>query len=227
MQDQKPFAQKRSEYILYKQVSWWISIILQPLLMPSIFFAIVVWRVPSLLGFFEDAASYWFLMVVFVTTGVVPLLMLTIIVFVTTKKLSIKALFMDRKEERPLPFLITGVYFTALAYMFQRQLDLSGMPLIFLLLSACAILAVALISQFWKVSAHVTAMAGLTAFLGVIDYFHPENVLTDVLCSLIIGTAILMSARLYLRAHDTAQVFGGLFLGCLIGLGGYLFLSHG
>lgn len=134
---------------------------------------------------------------------------------------------MDRKEERPLPFLITGVYFTALAYMFQRQLDLSGMPLIFLLLSACAILAVALISQFWKVSAHVTAMAGLTAFVGVIDFYHPENVLTDVLCGLIIGTAILMSARLYLRAHDTAQVFGGLLLGCLIGLGGYLFLSHG
>ena len=75
-----------------------------------------------------------------------------------------------------------------------------------------ALLAVAIINRWWKISAHLTGIGGL---LGGICSFSLCYVTLPIglIITVLLLSLLLMYARLYLQAHTPMQVVCGYLLG--------------
>lgn len=134
----------------------------------------------------------------------------------------VKSLHLDELADRRIPYLITTLIYIFATYFFSFSLPpLSEIaPEIGIILGSItvSIAMVALISLYWKISAHSVGIGGmLGAVLGIVVKFDHTNLLYSLL-ALILLTGFLISARLKLNAHTPAQVSAGLFLGICISL---------
>ena len=87
-----------------------------------------------------------------------------------------------------------------------------------------AVLIIALISNFWKISAHAVGISGMIGILGVINNKITDAGLFFPIVLLILLAGFLMSARLYLNSHTPMQIAGGIALGLTISCMGYYYL---
>jgi hypothetical protein len=127
----------------------------------------------------------------------------------------LQSLDMDDKRERLLPYLCTSLYYL-MAYVMLRNFPLPPVILHlirnFILGGALALLITALITVFWKISAHTVASGGwcgALAGLCLIMYDPPIYILFAVLFT----SGLTGYARLRLEAHTPAQVYSGYLLG--------------
>ena len=196
-----------------------ISVIFQPLLMPSFLFLI-------LLGFASNALPGWtaggamlVLAIVFLTTCVIPVLSLLALKF--TGNIS-GDFFMKERQQRIIPFLFISLYYILTAYLFTTRLFFVNELLIASIQIVAALITVlALITFFWKISAHAMAMGGS---LGMVWAVHLDNPLSKMLwpvVMIVFVSGLVMTARLKLNAHEPAEVWVGFALGlvfCFFGL---------
>lgn len=122
------------------------------------------------------------------------------------------------RSERFLPMLISFFSYIALVYFFW----ISGLHIFFLwfiaLLVAPILLLIitSIINIYWKISAHMTAIGGLTGgFLSVCYNIKGLN-LYILFMILFILAGCLGSARLVLKRHTPAQVYAGFLFGFVI-----------
>ena len=78
--------------------------------------------------------------------------------------------------------------------------------------ATAALLAVTIINQWWKISAHLTAMGGLFGSICSIALAY-STLPTTLLIIVLLISLLLMYARLYLDAHTPMQVICGYLLG--------------
>jgi membrane-associated phospholipid phosphatase len=70
-----------------------------------------------------------------------------------------------------------------------------------------------LITSFWKISAHQTAMGGWVAVVAVLSTKFTSEPLFYYLLLIILLSGLFGTARLYLNAHRPAEIYGGFLLG--------------
>lgn len=124
----------------------------------------------------------------------------------------IESLEMRDVKERVLPYL-TYVIFFVFTYFLLFKLSF---PPIYLNLYAMAgisifILVILALVKF-KISAHMVAMGGVCGMLLVLAH-HFAMDLSWWMMAVILATAMVASARLYLSAHSPLEVFLGFCLG--------------
>jgi len=137
------------------------------------------------------------------------------ILIVLMKRLKlISSIELGNREERTLPFIVVVIFFY-LTYQLFLNYNLPSVFYLFLL-SGIVIVTISLLINFlWKISAHmmgvgsmVGAMIGLHAGLQI-DLFW--TIISGILISGLVGFA-----RLRLKAHSPAQVYGGFCLGATL-----------
>lgn len=145
----------------------------------------------------------------FFITAIVPLLWIAFLVFTHQAD----NFFLDRPEQRRLPYLITTVAYGSWAYLLYASFRVPGYILWAVIGATIALAAVTVITHWWKISAHTTGMGGLLG--GVLGYCfctgNMESVTPVVVLMLL--SLIVMYARLYLDKHTPAQVVAGWILG--------------
>ncbi|UJP65147.1 phosphatase PAP2 family protein [Mongoliitalea daihaiensis] len=185
-----------------------VSYLLQPLVIPTL----IILFVATKASFWLKIPAYEFnqvLSAVALTTLVIPMM---ILMAMRWSKL-IPSFQLPEKEDRFLPFVSVSVLYMMATYFFHLKLQASP-PLVFLLsIITIALVLLTTVTYFWKISAHMVAMAG---FLGVVSAFAfkaPQLQLVNYLIGIVLLNGLVASSRLYLNAHTPHQVIAGFLLG--------------
>ena len=197
------------------RLAWALSVVLHPLLLPTLLFALLFWLSPSMMGVAGSGVRYRILLLLAVSTFVIPMLS----TYMLYRLGSIRSLAMEDRQDRVFPFVSTALFYLLTTYMFAKHL--SALYLITLVLGGvtASLLAVTVVSFFWKISAHSVGISGVAGFLmGFYYHYAAVEYLYPTLAVIVLG-GFLMSARLYLNAHTPSQVLAGALLGLAVGMG--------
>ncbi len=189
-----------------------LSIVLHPLMMPSILFAVIIYVSPLVIVNLSPTTKAFLWLFVFLVTYFVPALA----IYWFYKMGVISSVYARRRKDRPIPLLFTGGIYTLFTYVLGKQLQLGTMLTTLMLLITISVFAVAAISFWWKISAHSVGVAGLIGLMSAYAYRFSDPMLTDLLVAALIFGGLLMTARLYLNAHSPAQVYAGFGLGLVL-----------
>jgi membrane-associated phospholipid phosphatase len=201
-----------------------LSALLHPLMMPTIIFAVLFYAAPESiqnLETFNNSAKVGMLslkmgllILIFLQTFVLPVFT----IYALHRFGFVGDLRMETLRDRRLPYLITVMIYTFIAYFYTSKLQ--QLPEISLIITGIAfsIGSVAVISLYWKISAHAVGISGtLGALIGIaIRYGNTELFYPILIMILIMG--LVISARLHLNAHTPAQVIAGSIWGFIISL---------
>lgn len=192
-----------------------ISVVFQPLVIPSLVFGLALFIVPESTSIPESFKNRLFYLIA-LSTLVIPM----ITIFGLRLSGTLKSIHMAELKDRSIPFTVTSVYYVLTVYLMyqQRQFD----PLLWQVLGVMtlAIVVLTLVTFFWKMSAHMTGMGGLIAAVLVLGLKFPTfRPLYPLLASLVL-TGLVGSVRLYLEAHKPIEIYVGLIFGfvlCFVG----------
>ncbi len=128
----------------------------------------------------------------------------------------ISSLAMEKKSERMIPLLLTGIIYTGVSYVFLDYLETARLLGLFMGSIAFTVGLTALITHFWKISSHMMGMGGLLGFMiAVIQITHNLSLETPLLLAILCAGAVA-SSRLLLKAHTVNQLIAGFLLGMVI-----------
>jgi membrane-associated phospholipid phosphatase len=183
-----------------------ISLILQPLLMPTYGMLILIninvfdalplnWRIIAILG-------------TLVFTGLVPAAPILLLM----RKGAVHDLFISRREERTMPYL-----FSFLAYIFWTMFlwHTLQLPLFMVAIgvgTSLSILLITFINLKWKISAHLSGIGGLAGGVFGISYRMAYNPVWLFVIILFLSSLVALS-RIELKAHTPGQTLAGFLLG--------------
>lgn len=135
----------------------------------------------------------------------------------------ISSLHVEDAAERRIPYIACVIIYGLATYLFGWQLQPIGelAPQISVILASVtlSLALIAMVSYFWKISAHATGIGGAIGMLsGLMIRFDESTLLLPLLLTILIG-GWLMSARLQLNAHTPLQILAGVFCGLLVSSG--------
>ncbi|MFO8087520.1 MAG: hypothetical protein R6T91_06900 [Bacteroidales bacterium] len=190
-----------------------ISLVFHPVLMPSLGSYLMLFHDGYLSLMLVEQSRWMILLIVFIMTFLLPLVM----IFMMKKFNLISSMRIEKREERSLPFLITGFSFY-LTYLLIRSYQIPGYYSMFFLGATLLIVIALVINRFWKISMHMMALGGLTGVLIAIAPYA-FGLSPVFVYALIMVAGITGFARLRLHAHSPAQVYSGFGLGLAFMLG--------
>lgn len=195
-----------------------LSVIFHPLILTTYLFALLFLLAPDLVGVsaFELPALGSLLLLLWLNTFIAPALMM----FYFKKMGMITSLHVEHAAERRIPYLACVIIYGLATYLFGWQLEPIGelAPQISVILASVtlSLALIAMVSYFWKISAHATGIGGAIGMLsGLMIRFDESALLMPLLLTILIG-GWLMSARLQLNAHTPPQIAAGVFCGLFV-----------
>ena len=174
-----------------------------------------------LLGFYPEAvltfqmnskARWLIVLLIFITTFIIP----SISLYILKLTRSITSLSLFERKERIMPFFYTTVFYGITAYLFSRQISSSSVIIGIMTGTTIVLFITAIITLFWKISAHGAGIGGFVGFLIAIKILNPEVDLIVPLAIAILASGLTLASRLYLDAHTPAQVYAGFGVGVFV-----------
>lgn len=180
--------------------------------MPTFLFFVLMNFAPLSLGAVNPSLQDNVLILLFVTTFIIPFI--SVVIFKYTSM--IENLEMHDRSERVLPFFFITIIYGLTAYLFYEKLQFDINFVIVLSGMAVIIFISTLLTLFWKISIHSTAVNAVIGMLIGFIFKYPDS---HLLYPIVIGVLVagfVMSSRLYLNEHTFEEVMGGAVLGFII-----------
>ncbi|TXE13992.1 PA-phosphatase [Algoriphagus aquimarinus] len=196
-------------------ISLIVSVLLQPLVIPTLVFGLVLFVVPEATSIPDSFKGSLFYLIA-LSTLVIPM----VTVFGLRLSGTLKSVHMAELKDRAIPFSVTSIYYILTVYFLYQKKEFD--PILWQVLGVItlAILVLTIVTFFWKMSAHMTGMGGLLAAVLVLGLKFPNfQPLYPLLGSLVL-TGLVGTVRLYLNAHKPVELYVGLIFGfstCFIG----------
>ena len=203
------------------RIATFLSVVFHPLLITTYLFALLFLAAPDLVGVgaLELPALGSLLLLIFLNTFVAP----AVIIYYFYRFGVVSSLHVDNLRERRLPYLVSAIIYAISTYLFGWKLqpiaELAPQISVILGSATLSLIIVALVSLFWKISAHATGIGGAIGIVMALLMRYDESTLLNPLLFAIVTGGFLMSARLYMNAHNLAQIAAGVFCGIFIGVG--------
>ena len=202
-----------------------ISALFHPLLLPTYSVVLISYFAPLSIAPLNTLDGRTFIIgLIFMSTFFLPFLLLTLYIMIQNGGWTAKKFLMENSKERVFPFMVVGVFYSVVLYFIRQNSQFSDVILVTMTCATIAILMIALISNYWKISAHAVGMFGTIGILAVVNNKVADAALFYPILILLVLAGFLMSSRLYLNAHTPKQILFGALLGILISLIGYIFL---
>jgi membrane-associated phospholipid phosphatase len=203
----------------YKNLALAISLVMHPLLVPSILFTLVFLLSPQVTAPLQESLRLPMLGLLVLTTFLIPLSCLLILYYIG----SIPSLQMPDRKQRSMPFLFVSVFYAVTSYLFiskypqlvHLNIILAGITFIIFLITA--------VTQYWKISAHSAAVSGAVGFLAAFVVLYRDPLLLYALAGMVVFAGAVMSARLYLNEHEPTEVWIGGLLGLFVSIASVFF----
>lgn len=188
-----------------------ISVVFQPLLIPTLVFGMILFAVPEATTIPEDFKDRIFFLVILCTL-VIP--MITIIALRLSG--AVKSLHMPEVRDRRVPFMIATVYYMLTTYFLYQNEVLDPVLWLGMGVICTSVFVLTGVSFFWKMSAHMTGLGGMLGVIWVLGIKFPTfEVLYPLLGALFLCGAVA-SSRLLLQAHRPIEIYVGWLAGFLI-----------
>ena len=183
-----------------------VSYIIHPAIVPVAGVLIAYYTLPY---YIPEPLFLFVLAYVFAGTYVFPL----IIVFGLYKLKFVESIHLKTRKERVFPFIISAFFYflTAKAVLqFHFPADLARF-----LFAGCIILLIQLLAlRFTKISAHVAGASVILTWLICLSATYYINLLFPIALA-ILALAIVSSARLKLKAHNSVEILSGFLTGTI------------
>lgn len=188
----------------------YISAIFSPLLLPTYCMAVAMWITP--LSASPERARFWSSMMILLITGAIPMAMILGLI----KSGHVHNLDITRRRERVIPFIATGLCYVAAAIYVHRLNAPSWLSMMFVGGCATALLF-AIISTFWKISAHAGGMGTMTGMLVWLAVNHNAEIsIMPWISAVILLTGFVGMARVLLGKHTVSQVVAGVICASIL-----------
>jgi len=179
--------------------------------MPTYLNAIVFKYCTDILPLTREA-KVQMLLFVFVSTYLIPAIA-TGLLWATG---AISSLSLEKRSERLIPLMVTGVIYAGVSYVFLDYLSMARLLGLFMGTIALTVILTAFITHFWKISSHMVGVGGLVGFLfSVVLETHNLSLEYPLIGSIGVAGAVA-SSRLYLKAHSIKQIIAGFLLGIVL-----------
>ena len=192
-----------------------ISYAFHPLLMSTLVIVMLYVFAPSALRPIDPESIIAILSMVFVITFLVPLLSIGMLRLTT----SITSLTLENRQERVMPFFFVAAYYTLAVYLFSYKLVLSETLVVLFSAITLTIFLVAVITTFFKISAHAAGAWGVIGLLLAIQIKFPDSRLLWPVVFMLLISGLINSSRLFLNRHSPLEVSTGSILGFSICFG--------
>lgn len=200
---------------MYRSLAHIISYAFHPLIMATGLIALLYFFAPSVISPISESSIRLILIMVFILTYVIPLISIGMLKLTS----NISSMRLSNRKERVMPFIFVTIYYGLTTYLFYSKL-VFGTTLIVIFLSITAIiLLVALISLFYKISAHSAGAWGMVGFMTSIHFKYPDSMLFFPIIVAILMAGIISSSRLALDEHSLGEVTYGSFMGFVVSSG--------
>jgi membrane-associated phospholipid phosphatase len=191
-----------------------VSMVLQPLVIPTLAFGVILFGFPTLFGGYSFKIKMNLLVFVNLITMVIPILFILIL-----KRLGfIKSLQMKDRTERIIPMMVVSGIYVSLAVLLVTRLHINLVFSSVMVSIALVTAMVTVVTFFWQMSAHSASIGGLLSLLFLLNAHIENELMYAAMLLLTIIAGVVMSARLYLNAHSLAQVVVGFVLGFVVNL---------
>lgn len=212
-----------------QRTSWYhcaliVSYLLHPVFIPSYIFVVFLYFGTMVFDPYPIIGRTYVTGLIFITTALIPMMMLAINLLLARKKIGNKELLMDSKKDRVVPFFYIGIYYSSLTYMFYSTLHFPLLLTCLMMIISAAVLITACVSIFWKISAHAISLGACIMIFILIYTILPEADFLYVIIATVFLSGITLSSRLYLNAHSPNQVYAGFVLGMFVSCIGLYFL---
>lgn len=200
---------------MVRKLALLLSVVFQPLLMPSLVFGLLFFGVPQASSIPESFKVRLFYLIVSSTLLIPMILMLGL-----RWSGLIKSLHFEEKSDRKIPFILVTLFYVLTIYFLKQKTELDPILWQGMAIITVSVVLLTAVTFFWKMSAHMTGIGGLLAVLGVLGIYFPSLDLAYLLVATLVLVGLVASSRLYLEAHSPAEVYAGLLVGfatCWIG----------
>jgi hypothetical protein len=192
-----------------------LSVVFQPLLMPSLVFGLLFFGVPQATSL-PEAFKVRIFYLIFTATLLIPMILMLGLRWSGY----VKSLHFEEKSDRRIPFLLVTLFYVLTTYFLKEKTEFDpilwqGMGVV-----TTAVALLTTVTYFWKMSAHLTGIGGVLAVTGILGLYFPSLTVAYLLVATLVLGGVVASSRLYLNAHRPAEVYVGLLLGfvtCWIG----------
>jgi len=184
----------------------WVSYLIHPAIVPVLGVLITKLLLPYHI---PEHLFYFALAYVFIGTYLFPL----IITLGLWKLGFINSIHLKTARERKYPFLVSALfYFLTAKAILQFNLPIELFK--FIMAGCCIIIVQLVFLKFIKISAHAAGSAAIVAWLISISIFLHINLLFFIALAILM-LALVSSARLKLKAHNTTEIVSGIVVGIL------------
>jgi membrane-associated phospholipid phosphatase len=198
-----------------RNLALFLSVLFQPLLMPSLVFGLLFFGVPQATSLPEAFKVRIFYLIVTATLLIPIVLMLGL-----RWSGYVKSLHFEEKSDRRVPFLMVTLFYVLTTYFLKGKTELDPILWQGMAIITTAVALLTGVTYFWKMSAHLTGIGGVLAVTGILGLYFPSVKVAYLLVATLVLGGLVASSRLYLDAHRPAEVYVGLLVGfvtCWIG----------
>jgi len=199
-------------HTLFKYIPTFISLILHPLIMPTLGIYIILTSSGTSAYMLEGQDKFFILTLVAAFTYIIPLAFLPFFYYF---KIS-ATLALQNRQQRIIPLIVTATLFY-LCFMIFRMKGAPHLIQSFLLASSLGVFCSLLVTLRWQISTHMIGIGGIIGLLLALDLLYHIETTGYLMVSLLLG-GIISFARLSLDAHTPKQVYAGLLLGFFLTL---------
>ena len=189
-----------------------ISYALHPLLMPSLLFVILMVFLPEALQPITGKITVYILLLIFITTFIIPIF--SILGLRTT--MTISSMRLEKRSERILPFSFITIFYGLTTYLFHSKIEINDLILSIFIGATLLVALLTIITVFFKISVHAAGAGSMLGYLLAIIQLFPNQQMLGILIIIILISGLVISARLYLNAHTSLEVYSGFFMGLTI-----------
>ena len=193
---------------MLKKTALGLSVIFQPLVIPTLMVATLFYIVPEA-TMVPKGAKWAVLLLIGFTTFLVPLLGLLGLRYSAV----INSLQLPDRKERIYPFALVSVFYVMTVSFFYWKLNIDQLLLVTLGLVTVSLVLMTVVTFFYKISAHQTAMGGWVAIVAVLSVKFTSGPMFYYFLLVIVLSGLIGTARLYLNAHRPSEVYAGFLLG--------------
>lgn len=180
-----------------------ISAIFSPLLIPT--YAIVTVFYTTILFVVTPATKLGVIGMTFIITCLIPALL----IYLLYKLKVVSDTGLNNRRERLVPYGLAVCSYLAMAF-YLNAIHSPMWLTMFMAGAAIATVVAAVVSLYWKISAHATAMGGFLAFVFLLMYFqlNVANIRWLMYLAIVVW-GLVCTSRVGLERHTLAQVLAG------------------
>lgn len=203
-----------------KFLAQFISIVFQPLLVPTALLVSIYFLDATLLIPFSYSYFFPFLLIVFLTTYIVPAVLILIFRFFKITD----SFTLDSQKDRIVAAILILFLWSFFTYLFETKYGLNKVILNVLLFSCTTLFISSLLNYFYRFSLHTFSYSTIVFFVFFGIYFTNSHSLLYLELATIFLSGLVGWSRLFLQIHTPNQVFFGYSLGGIIGFIGSAFV---